>query len=138
MLRSRLGDDAFFSGIRDYYEAHKHSTATSEDLRRALEKASGKDLQQFFARWVYDRGHPQYDVQWQWVTKGRTVSVTLTQVQSTNAFLDPVQLSIVTGNGRRDITVTPTGKVASQTVQLNQAPLRIEVDPRNQLLKEVR
>jgi aminopeptidase N len=36
MLRSRLGDDAFFSGIRDYYEAHKHSTATSEDLRRAL------------------------------------------------------------------------------------------------------
>jgi hypothetical protein len=66
------------------------------------------------------------------------VSVTLTQVQSTNAFLDPVQLSIVTGNGRRDITVTPTGKVASQTVQLNQAPLRIEVDPRNQLLKEVR
>ena len=48
MLRSNLGDEVFFRGIRNYYEAHKNSTATTEDLRAALEKASGKDLQQLF------------------------------------------------------------------------------------------
>jgi aminopeptidase N len=138
MLRSRLGDEAFFSGIRSYYESHKHSTATSDDLRQALEKSSGKDLKQFFARWIYDRGHPQYEVQWQWVTEGTTAKLTLKQVQASDAFLDPVQLSIVTASGRREIMIKPTGKIASQTVQLNQPPLRIEVDPNNLLLKEVR
>src|SRR5687768_5700263 len=34
MLRSQLGDDAFFSGVRAYYNSHRDSTATSEDFRR--------------------------------------------------------------------------------------------------------
>jgi aminopeptidase N len=28
MLRSQLGDDAFFKGLRDYYNAHKEANAT--------------------------------------------------------------------------------------------------------------
>src|SRR5437867_5727642 len=62
MLRSRLGDDAFFRGIRRYYQEHKNSTANSDDLRNALEKASGQQLRPFFNRWVYDSGHPQYEL----------------------------------------------------------------------------
>jgi aminopeptidase N len=138
MLRSRLGDDAFFSGIRSYYNAHKHSTATSEDLRRALEKSSGKDLRQFFARWVYDSGHPKYEVTWRWLKKGKTVRVTLKQVQTGKPFLDPVQLLLVTPSDQREITLLPSAKVVSQNIPLNQLPTRIEVDPRNWLLKEVR
>src|SRR5437660_4514458 len=57
MLRRRLGDDAFFKGLRDYYNAHRSANATSEDLRAALEKASGQNLHQFFARWVFGVGH---------------------------------------------------------------------------------
>src|SRR6185369_15270919 len=44
MLRGLLGDKAFFDGLKLYYNSHKDSTATSDDLRAALEKASGKDL----------------------------------------------------------------------------------------------
>src|SRR5438876_211573 len=32
MLRSSLGDEAFFRGIRDYYRSHKNSTASTEDF----------------------------------------------------------------------------------------------------------
>src|SRR5207247_8278958 len=64
MLRKRLGDDAFFRGLRAYYNAHREANATTEDLRAALESASGKDLKDFFARWVYGTGHPQYQLQW--------------------------------------------------------------------------
>src|SRR4029078_4970572 len=56
MLRSQLGDEAFFRGLKIYYEAHKNATANTEDLSRALEKASGKDLRAFFASWVYGSG----------------------------------------------------------------------------------
>src|SRR2546421_3362493 len=59
MLRSQLGDEAFFNGLRDYYNAHKSANATSEDLRGALEKASGQSLKEFFASWVYGTGHPK-------------------------------------------------------------------------------
>src|SRR2546425_391712 len=47
MLRKRLGDDAFFRGLRAYYDAHREANATTEDLRAALESASGKDLKDF-------------------------------------------------------------------------------------------
>src|SRR5205823_14637661 len=47
MLRKRLGDDVFFRGLRAYYHAHREANATTEDLRAALERASGKDLRDF-------------------------------------------------------------------------------------------
>jgi aminopeptidase N len=62
MLRRQLGDAAFFRGLRAYYLAHRNSTATTDDLRAALEKASGTNLKEFFARWVYAAGHPHYEL----------------------------------------------------------------------------
>src|SRR6478672_4307820 len=63
-LRGMLGDKAFFDGLKIYYNMHIDSTATSDDLRAALEKSSGKDLKGFFDRWVYKAGHPIYQVSW--------------------------------------------------------------------------
>ena len=39
ILRGLLGDKDFFEGVRIYYNTHRHSTATTEDLRTAFEKA---------------------------------------------------------------------------------------------------
>jgi len=135
MLRSNLGDEAFFRGIRNYYAAHKNSTASTEDLRRALEKASGKDLRAFFARWVYDSGHPQYELSWQWLRQSE-LRLVLRQVQPGNAFMDPVQVVISTATGKRDVVLKPSGKQLIQTIRLNDKPLSIDVDPRNVLLDE--
>src|SRR5206468_8546137 len=41
MLRSQLGDDVFFRGIRAYYNAHRNATANTEDFRKALENSAG-------------------------------------------------------------------------------------------------
>ena len=135
MLRASLGDDAFFRGIRNYYEAHKHSTANTEDLRAALEHASGKNLRAFFARWVYDSGHPQYELTWQWVRK-KNLRLTLKQLQSGDAFADPLPLKISTATGSREIVLKPTGKQLIETIRSIDKPQRIEIDPRNTLLKE--
>jgi aminopeptidase N len=136
MLRSTLGDEEFFRGIRKYYETHKNSTATTEDLRSALEKASGQPLYNFFARWVYDTGHPEYDLRWVWLGKGG-LRLNLRQVQRGNAFVDQLPIAITTASGTRNIVFQPTGKNTTKTIQLKEKPLRIEVDPRNTLLKEV-
>ena len=135
MLRSNLGDDAFFRGIRAYYESHKNSVATTEDLRAALEKASGKDLRAFFTRWVYDSGHPQYELKWYWLGK-KDLRLVLTQTQSGNVFVDPVPLTITTARGKRDIVLKPTGKLLIERIPLRDKPVQIDFDPDNRLLDE--
>jgi aminopeptidase N len=135
MLRMRLGDDAFFRGIRSYYEAHKDSNAGTEDLRAALEKSSGLNLRAFFTRWVYDSGHPQYELKWFWLGE-REVRIVLTQVQPGNVFVDPVPVTITTASGKRDIVLKPAGKLWIERVPLKEKPTRIEVDPHNVLLDE--
>lgn len=55
-LRSVLGDDAFWAGLRTYTRAHAGGTVTSIDLERAMEKASGRDLSGLFADWVFGPG----------------------------------------------------------------------------------
>ncbi len=64
MLREQIGDEQFFKGLRIYYNAHRDANATTEDLRHALEQSSGKNLKEFFARWIYGAGHPRYQVRW--------------------------------------------------------------------------
>ena len=135
MLRSSLGDESFFRGLRKYYEAHKSATANTEDLRAALEQSSGKDLRAFFARWVYDSGHPQYELEWHWLGKSE-LRLVLTQVQAGNAFLDPVQVMISTAKGKREVVLRPSGKLLIERIQLSEEPTRIEVDPHNTLLDE--
>ncbi len=135
MLRSNLGDKAFFRGIRNYYAAHKNATASTEDLRSALEQASGRDLRAFFARWVYDSGHPQYELSWEWL-RNRELRLTLKQSQPGNAFLDPVQVTISTTSGKRDLILKPTGKQLIETIPLREKPLGVDLDPRNLLLDE--
>jgi len=52
-LRTELGEDLFWAGIRRYVKERAGKGARTEDLRVALEGASGRDLNGFFSRWVY-------------------------------------------------------------------------------------
>jgi aminopeptidase N len=137
MLRSRLGDEQFFKGLKAYFQAHKNSVASTEDLRAALEKASRKNLHTFFARWVYDSGHPRYELAWSWSKKPRGVKVTATQIQDGNVFTDPVEIVIVVGNSRQTITLKPQSKQTVQFVSSALEPTEIQIDPRGLILKEV-
>ncbi len=140
MLRERLGDKAFFKGVRDFYLAHDESTASSEDLRAALEKASGVNLKDFFARWVYGAGHPQYEMSWQWQrgkNRGGTVTINLKQAQPEAAFLDPIEIEIEGPKGKQRSTITPTGRESVIQLSVPTRPKNIRVDPDDSLLNEL-
>ncbi len=140
MLRGRLGDEAFFKGLRAYYLAHQHGTASSEDLRAALEKASGANLKEFFARWVYQAGHPHYEVSWQWQrgkNRASVVAINLTQRQNDAPFLDPLQVDIVTARGVKRTTIQPVGRETTVRIPVANQPTTITVDPDQFILKEL-
>jgi aminopeptidase N len=141
MLRKRLGDDAFFRGLRAYYLAHQGANATTEDLRDALEKVSGKNLHDFFARWVYGSGHPSYQVSWTWKAlseKNVAVTIKLTQTQAGEPFLDPVPVEfVIDGFGTQQVMLTPNARMTTAKFTLPRQPKTVKLDPDQTLLREV-
>lgn len=53
VLRELLGERDFWAGIRQYTRMYFGKSVTTPDFQRAMESASGKNLADFFARWVY-------------------------------------------------------------------------------------
>ncbi len=140
MLRGRLGDEAFFKGLRAYYRKHEHATATSEDLRAALEKASGSNLKDFFARWVYAAGHPHYEVSWQWQRAKKpqgVLTINLKQMQPDAPFLDPLQVEIVNAKGTQRTTIKPIGAETIIRIPMATPPTNLIIDPDGVVLKEL-
>jgi aminopeptidase N len=140
MLRIRLGDDAFFAGLRAYYNTHKEGNATTDDLRVALEKSSGKNLKEFFARWVYGSGHPVYEWSSQTVEQrngSNLVTIVIKQTQAGLPFLDPIPVTITSEGKSTRVILQPKGRVATAQVRVGKAPLDIQVDPEGTLLKEL-
>jgi aminopeptidase N len=138
MLRSELGDAQFFRGIRIYYEAHQNETASTEDLRAAFEKASGRDLKEFFARWIYGAGHPSYELSWTWNPKTNKAKLLLKQIQPEPAFPNAVAIDIQTATGTRRVVLKPTGRQTVDEVKLSDAPTTMNLDPDNTILKDAR
>ena len=140
MLRGLLGDEAFFKGIKSFYLAHEHKTATTEDLRAALEGASGVNLKEFFTRWVYQSGHPSYELSWDWredKERGGMLSLHLRQTQADAPFLTPLPVEIVMGKGTHRVLLRPTGKDTTTLIPQESKPTSVRLDPDAQILKEV-
>ncbi len=141
MLRSQLGDEAFFKGLRNYYDAHASANASTEDLRDALEKSSGKNLKDFFARWVYGTGHPVYELSQgsaEYAGAGEFLTITLKQMQPGEPFLDPVPIEIDNGSTKQQVVIWPKGKIATTTVSTKGSKAAtIRLDPDETLLKEI-
>ncbi|MBI9050799.1 MAG: M1 family metallopeptidase [Anaerolineaceae bacterium] len=50
-LRKQMGDDAFFSGLKTYFEQYGGSAASDADFQAIMEEAGGSSLDDFFTSW---------------------------------------------------------------------------------------
>jgi aminopeptidase N len=83
MLRWIMGDDAFFSALRNYLNdpSLAYGFASTNDLKDHLEATSGFDLTGFFNDWLYGEGYPSYTVQCSYL-EDTQIEVTIYQAQS--------------------------------------------------------
>jgi aminopeptidase N len=79
MLRRLVGDSAFFRGVRAYYGAHRHATAVTDDLERAVEAEAGRELDWFFDQWLRRPGYPTPTIGWQYDSTAGRVTLTVDQ-----------------------------------------------------------
>ncbi len=59
-----LGEKNFRDGLRLYLTKHAYANAEWSDLVRALERVSGRSLQDWAHMWIHRRSMPQVDVDW--------------------------------------------------------------------------
>jgi aminopeptidase N len=134
MLRRTLGDDTFFAALRRHYATHAGGTATTDDLRHALEAASGRDLAPFFRQWVYRPGLPRLRVEWRGDEAAREVIVDVAQVQGGEPYELDLELAFRAGTASERRTVALRRSEESLRVPLPFAPDAVEVDPDGWLL----
>ncbi len=57
-LRKNIGDDAFFKGIKEYYQKFKHSNVTTGGFKGVMQDVSNKNLTVLFDEWLNNTGLP--------------------------------------------------------------------------------
>ena len=142
MLRTTVGDSAFFRGIRDYHNAHRHGTALSDDLMHAVEKRHGASLQQFFDQWLRRPGYAQVTTSWKFDAAAKQVVLEVEQGDRFGFYAFPLALDIIDADGkthRQTVNVQAYAKARfTLPLALTAAPARVIVDPDVQLLAEFR
>ncbi|HET7585665.1 MAG TPA: M1 family metallopeptidase [Gemmatimonadaceae bacterium] len=138
MLRALVGDSAFFAGIRRYYGAHRHGTALTDDLRRAMEAASGESLGWFFDQWLRRPGYAEVTTSWRYDARTRRVTLDVEQGTRFRPYRFPLTIVMRDGSGTEQrVTVTVPAQERTRLVlpaALDSAPRDVVVDPDVQLL----
>ncbi len=132
MLRTTLGDDAFFRGVRLYIDRYKDGLVETQDFRRVMEEVSGRSLERFFDQWVFRPGVPRLELDYAF--EGGTLTVKVEQMQTVDrfnpAFVFDLPLVVeMAGGGKRTIVVPVDSKTAQASFAMDNAPTRIVVDP---------
>jgi aminopeptidase N len=127
MLRGLVGDSAFFRGVRSYYLANRHSTALSDDLRRALEGTSGRSLGWFFDQWLRRPGYAEVTTSWRYDAAQRRVVATIGQGTRFGAYRFPLTVAVVDASGRERRATIDVPATGSATLVV---PLELETSPR--------
>jgi aminopeptidase N len=142
MLRYKLGDEAFFDGVKNYLADPKlaYSYAHTKDLQAHLELISGEDLNEFFNDWFYGEGYPQYQVIWSQNDTDKTIHFQVNQSQShpsVSFFEMPVPVTVKGSGGRSEMLRLEVSEDKQTFVlQLDFDVISIQVDPETQLISK--
>ena len=141
MLHREVGDSAFFRGVRSYYAAHRHGTAVSDDLRRELERSSGRPLDGFFAQWLQRPGFAEPTVGWAHDAATGTVSMLVLQEGRFGAYALPLTVVVTDAEGVAHRLVAPVPSRPRVEIPLPgrypRRPTSLAVDPDSTLLARI-
>jgi len=118
MLRTQLGDSVFFGGLRAYFAEHKHGNAMTQDLQRALERSSGRELGWFFDQWLRRPGWAEVRISWQWNAATQRVTLDVTQGARFGAYRMPVAVDVTNADGTHSRVTVAVAASATQRVEL--------------------
>ncbi len=137
MLRRELGDAAFQRALRRYARDNAYALVETADLQRAIREENGRNLDDFFAKWVVAPGHPTLRSRWRWDPQTQTVTITLEQTQD-RPFEFALELELVAADGAvAGKRVRVDGRTTQIVLAAEAEPAYVLVDAGLHLLAEL-
>jgi aminopeptidase N len=144
MIRRVSGDDLFFKSLNLYCTRHRGANVITQDLQRAFEDTTGRNLDFFFDQWVYKEGHPEIEVSSSFDDKKKLLSVTVKQTHKTgdtivSAFSFPVTIALMDADGRETrhrVEIKDREQVFNFV--MDKAPKAVRFDPEHDILKTLK
>ena len=143
MLRYVLGDELWWRAIGHYVRAHREQGVLTHDLQRAVEEATGRNVDWFFDQWVWKGGHPELRATYSWDAEHALATVQLTQTQKaeddplTSIYRTPMEIAFQTPRGLRSFRVELSEASHSFVFPLDGEPRWVAIDPANRVLKKL-
>jgi aminopeptidase N len=140
MLRSLVGDSAFFRGIRDYYTAHVDGNALSDDLMIAVQRRAGVKLGWFFDQWLRRPGFASLTTSWRYDPASQRVVLDVEQGSRFAPYRLTLPIDVTDAAGavhrvRVEIAAQHSTRV-TLPIQLAAPPRSLAFDPAVELLAE--
>ncbi|MBD3383304.1 hypothetical protein GF407_00115 [candidate division KSB1 bacterium] len=140
MLRFELGDQLFFRCLQEYGRAYAYGNVVTDDFIRLCEHISGQNLSGFFNQWVFQSGHPEFRISWDFhMTDQGSFLVVLNIGQhqpGEYVFNVPLDVLIVSRQDSINHTLSINSRNNAFSFTTEQEPVEIIVDPQQRLLKE--
>ena len=144
MLENELGPRVFQEGIQLYTRSHRDNLVESDQLRRAFEDVSGRDLEYFFSQWVFLSGHPDLSVSHHYDHIEHQLVVDVRQTQTPQGLrpLFDIPLTLMwPDSSAPGGVIRRTGRVDGASARwyfpLAEAPAWVAVDPDVALLAAI-
>jgi hypothetical protein len=139
MVRCLAGEEAFWGGLRDVYQAKRFREASWPDFAEAFGKRCKRDLGSFFSQWVERPGAPTISLEDlsvrqegnRWEVRG-----TLHQAPPFYDLMVPLRVENQSG-GMTHMTVHLKERAAPFTVECKSAPAALTVDPEINLFRRL-
>jgi aminopeptidase N len=149
MLRTLLGDAAWWKGVNLYLTRFQEACVTTDDFRKSMEEASGRDLKPFFDQWVFKVGHPEFQVRQAWDAAKKKLTLTVKQTQKVGplkfkdlvterpVFRVPVDIEIETASGRKTHRIEIRDLEQTFSFDVDSEPLIVDFDRDGAVLKKL-
>lgn len=132
LLRSYVGDEAFFASLKKYLQDNRYGAVELANLRLAFEAVTGQDLTWFFNQWWLQGGHPVLDIRSAYNAQTKAVELTVTQkqaVESGTLYRLPVKVDLYFADGqKKQHTVDITDREMSFSLPAKTQPLLVNFD----------
>lgn len=129
-LRERIGRESFEAALRQFWQNHRHATASFDDLAKTFESASGQDLSAFFAQWLDRTDAPAIRVgriEPSQADGSHRLAVTLEQDRADHSARVP--LRVLHETGHTDFIAEVSAQTTRIELVLSQIPRAVQVDP---------
>jgi hypothetical protein len=141
LLRQEVGEEAFWSGIKQLVARYVGRHAEWADIERVFTDTSGQDLRWFFTQWVEQAGAPFLSITnaaGHPATRQGSFHLDVGIAQTGGPFRTIVGVAVRTEDGRGNVIPFQVNEAMEMvSIQLSVRPLTVTLDPEAMLIRRI-